>query len=149
MCRRLAALLVVAAAAWGQGAPVARGQSPALLDEMAGPRPVFRLLPGADGIYWLRQAVGEGEGRFGDCEHIVLAIPAGSSAYLAYGIPPAAVIDELRLETTAWCPRPGLQLAATVALPRSIDPSTGQPRELLVRAGEMARAAEWATLRLA
>ncbi len=122
--------------------------APALLDTMDGGRPAFRLLAAELGVQLVRQEVGVGNGQFSQSEHLTLTIPAGNSAPLAYPLPAATVIDELRLEAVAWCNWPGMQLAATVVLPRSIDEKTGQRRTLLVRSGQPVGGGEWVELKL-
>jgi hypothetical protein len=123
-------------------------EPPVLLDDMDGSRPVMRLASPPPGVQLVAQGIESGDGQFGTAEHLSLAIPPGSSAPLAYNLPPATVIDELRLEAWIWCNRPGMQLAAVVVLPRSADESTGRPRELLVRSGEPAGGGNWEKLSL-
>ena len=71
------------------------------------------------------------------------------TAQLGYDIPPAPVIQELQLSAWVLCNRPGAQMAATVVLPRSVDPRTGKPRELLLRGGETAATGGWQEIKLA
>jgi hypothetical protein len=119
-------------------------QAPVLLDNMDTSAPTLKLLNAAAEIRVVGQSIERGVGQFGSAsERVLLVAPAGSSAFLAYNIPPAAVIEELRLAAWISCNRPGAQLAATVVLPRSVDPRTGRPQELLVRAGAVAPAAAW------
>lgn len=137
------ALLWGASRAWGE-----RAEPPVLLDDMDGARPAFRLLAAPPGVRVVRQAIENGNGNFGTAERIDLAIPAGASAPLAYGLPPAPVLDDLRLDAWAWCNRAGMQLAVTVVLPRSNDEQTRRPRELLVRSGVAASGGKWERMTL-
>jgi hypothetical protein len=150
---RAAMILVGAAAAAlaGWRAGDVRGENaepPVLLDHMDGARPAFRLLAAPPGVRLVRQAIENGHGDFGTAERIELAVPAGVSAPLAYGLPPAPVIDDLRLDVWAWCNRAGMQLAATVVLPRSSDEQTKRPRELVVRSGVAASGGKWERMTL-
>jgi len=107
---------------------------PVLLDNMDGPQPALRLINHRRGLAIIGQRIDSSRTRFGGgSEHIRLTCPAGDSAQLAYSIPPAPVIEELRAEAWAICNRPGLRLAAMVVLPRTKNPATGLPFELLVR----------------
>jgi hypothetical protein len=116
----------------------ADGKAPVLLDNMDGGAPVLKLL-NQSGVRVLAQAVEHGSSGQGvSAERLVMNVPAGASAMVAYDIPPAPVIEELRLSAWVACNRPGALLAATVVLPRSKDAQTGQPRELLLRADKTA-----------
>ena len=126
------------------------GPAPVLLDEMNGSQPVLQVVEATAGSQVLRQAIERGQpgGEFAEAEHVTLAIPPGGTAALAYPVPAATVLEEQRLEARVWCSRPGMQLGAVVALPRSIDPTTGQPRTLLLRSGVTASAGVWERLTL-
>ncbi len=87
--------------------------------------------------------------RFGSgSERIRVACPAGASAPWAYPLPNTPVLNELRFSSWVMCNRPGMQLAANVVLPRSKDPSTGRPFEILVRGGTLGRGTGWEQLTL-
>ncbi|HYO25908.1 MAG TPA: hypothetical protein VEQ85_13275, partial [Lacipirellulaceae bacterium] len=130
------------------GTPAAAETPPTLLDGMEGPRPVLVLIDGPPGAQVLRQAVEQGDGHYGAAEHLTLALPPGQTAALGYPVHSAPVIDELRLEAWVWCSRPGVQLGAVVVLPRSVDPATGNPRELILRSDVTAPAGSWQRLYL-
>jgi hypothetical protein len=66
-------------------------------------------------------------------ERIEYECPPGAAAWFWRQVPPATVIDELRIAVALRSDQPGLQVVAEVVLPRSTDPTTGQPRRLLVR----------------
>ena len=124
-------------------------REPVLLDNMDNATPALKLLDAGPGVHIVGQAVEQRLGNFGSAsERLTLAIPAGSSAPLSYPLPPITVIEEVRLEAWIACNRPGAQLAATVVLPRSIDPDTGAPRQLLIRAGKTALGGDWQLLAL-
>jgi hypothetical protein len=108
--------------------------------------PVLKVAP-APGMRLLAHAVAPGQGRNGAAAELIqLTAPAGSSVQLIYELPRAPVIAEVRLEAWAACNRPGVQLAAAVSLPRSIDPDTGRPRRLLLRSEKPAAAGDWQLL---
>jgi hypothetical protein len=107
---------------------------PSLLDDMNGPRPAMRLADAEASVRMLAQAIDARAGQYGSpAETVSLAVPAGALAPLAYQIPPAPVIQELRFAVQARCNRPGMQLAVRVVLPRDRDARTDLPRQLLVR----------------
>ena len=56
------------------------------------------------------------------------------------------MLGETRLSAWVSCNRPGAQLAATVVLPRAIDPETGEPRRLLIRSNKNGRGGDWEQL---
>jgi len=108
--------------------------------------PVPALLDNMDGQ---KEAVDRQHYRFGSgAERIRLSCPSGSSALLAYPLPHAPVIGELRVTAWVLCNRPGMQLAATVVLPRSTNTATGRPYEILVRGGTLGRGIDWEQLSL-
>ena len=123
--------------------------APALLDAMDGSRPAFRLIDPAPRVALLNQTTLHGATPLGTGgELLVLRIPAGESAQLAYRIPVAPVIPELRLAAWFICDQPGARLGARVELPRTRDERTGQPVRLLVRGEAIAAAHEWQHLEL-
>jgi hypothetical protein len=158
-CRHLGAIaarrgrlapIAVALTALGLAASVRGAQpAPVLLDEMNAGRPVLQLIDAGADVQLVRQAVEAAEGAGGDTEHVTLAIPPGGSAMLAFPLPEAPVLPELRLEAVAWCNRPGMLLAAIVELPGAIDPVTGKPRQLVLRSETTAEGGMWAPLVLA
>jgi len=120
---------------------------PALLDNMDGQKTILKHLPGSARTEIVEQSVDRQHYRFGSgAERIRLACPSGNSALLAYQLPHAPVIGELRVNAWVLCNRPGMQLAATVVLPRSINSSTGRPYEILVRGGNLGRGIDWELL---
>ncbi len=129
-------------AAAGDSPPV-----PALIDNMDGQATILRHLPGVVRTQIVHQTVDRQHYRFGSgAERVRLACPSGNSGQLAYSLPRAPVIDELRVSAWVLCNRPGMQLAATVVLPRSINSATGRPYEILVRGGTLGRGIGWEQL---
>ena len=133
-CLTAALLLCLPLAEDSAAQPRPPSAPPALESNMDGPKPVLRPLEGTARFEILQHEIDRRNFRFGaGAERIALRCPAGNSAPLGFPLPPAPVIEELRVGVWLLCNRPGAQVAATVALPRSIDPETGQPRVLLVR----------------
>jgi hypothetical protein len=98
--------------------------------------PVLRLLPlhATTRGSILEQHVIRGEGLIGNAaEQLLLKVPPGASAPLAYRIPKAPVLAELKFAAWLQCTEPGTRLAVQIELPRSPDPATGRPRVVLVR----------------
>ena len=124
--------------------------TPALRDNMDGQKTILQPLPGKVRTEVIYQAIDRQFHRFGSgSERLRIACPAGNSAYLAYQLPNTPVLNELRFASWVMCNRPGMQLAANVVLPRSKDPSTGKPFEILVRGGSLGRGSGWEQLTLA
>ena len=122
---------------------------PVLLDNMDGPETELKLVNPRAGLFILQHSIDPVHAQFGGgSEHVRLTCPAGESAHLAYPIPPAPVIGELRIEARAMCNRPGLRLAAMVVLPRTKNMATGLPYKLLVRGTLNNQSGNWQTLSL-
>lgn len=128
---------------WAQpGAP-----APVLLDNMDGPKNALRLVNRTAGQEIASHFIDRKRYHFGSgSEHIRMTCPAGSSAQLAYDVPPAPVIDELQIKAWVLGNRPGMRLAATVVLPRTKNVATGEPYELLVRGNLSDQAGHWQPL---
>lgn len=113
---------------------------PTFRDEMDGTRPVMKLLD--TGAFTL---VGQHidrnlQGLSGGVEVLQFQGAAGESAHISFHVPAAPVINELQLATMVRCNRPGVQIAARVILPRSINSKTGAPHEILLRGSNISRA---------
>lgn len=66
-------------------------------------------------------------------EQIVYQCPIGYSAWWWRDVPPAAIIDELKIHASIRATQPGTLLAAEIVLPKTIDPKTNRPMRLLIR----------------
>jgi len=66
------------------------------------------------------------------CERLVIRAGRGTRVYLEHAIPPAQVIDELKIHLWVKGDRPGFQVMARVVLPKTLDRRTGQPVTTLV-----------------
>ncbi len=127
-CPRLALLI-----AFSQLALTTHAIEPTFRDEMDGAQPMLKLLDESS-----FKILGQAIDRTGvGVEAVQLQGPSGESAQLAFSIPSAPVIEELRLSATIRCNRPGVQIAARAVLPRSHDAKTGRPHEILLRGGNI------------
>ena len=132
----------------GQFAP-ALPATPALLDTMDGQNPVLQPLLSGSGFTVGQRSIDRKDFRHGrGAERIHLRGPAGQVVQLAYSLPPAPVIRELKIYANLLTNRAGVHLAARVVLPRSTNPSTGRPFELLVRSGKIGSGGGWEELTL-
>jgi hypothetical protein len=79
-------------------------------------------------------------------ERIVVAAPGGQSARLLCPTAQVAIIDELEARIWVKASRPGIQLAARVVLPRTLDHDDGSPVEVILRGPEYDRPGHWQQL---
>ena len=145
-CTAFAAIMlpIVAMAQIPAAAP-----TPALLDTMDGQSPVLQPLNLGGGFTIGQRGIDRKSFRHGSgAERISLHGPAGRAAQLAYPLPASPVIQELRLQADLVSNRPGVQLAARVVLPRSVDRTTGRPFEILVRGDQIGAGGSWERLKL-
>lgn len=61
-------------------------------------------------------------------------------------LPNARVLDELKVSVAFWSDRPGAQLCVRVVLPRSRNPSTGEPIRFFLLGPEYTRYGRWEVL---
>ncbi len=85
----------------------------------------------------------------GGAERITVAAPIGQPTLFACSIGRMPVIDEFRTRLWIKTSRPGVQLAARVVLPRSIDPQTNRPVTVLLRGPLAQQPGRWQQLALA
>lgn len=131
------------------GQSVAAGLRPAVEYNFDGVAPLLRPLEGIARFQIVDHQIDRQNFRHGTgSERLTLRCPAGASAPLGFTLPPAPVISEFRGEVWLYCNRPGAQLAATVVLPRTIAPDTGQPRTLVVRGSNLGQGGQWEKLTL-
>lgn len=123
--------------------------APALVDNMDGDGPVLMPLPTANRFIFSQRTIDRKRFQHGrGAEFIQLRGPAGQAAQLAYTMPSSPVIQELKLSAMVLSNRAGIQLAAKVVLPRSINQSTGRPYELLVRGTSVSSGGGWEEITL-
>lgn len=147
-----AGLVLAAAVAFVPAAADAADRTtdaPVYLDDMDGERGALRLVEAGSLVRLSGQTIRRDIGVDGSSvEQVLLQCPPGRSAQLAYRLPPTPVTDALRLTAVVQCSRPGLRLAALATLPRSVDPTTGRPFELLVATPHTADGERWQQITL-
>jgi hypothetical protein len=112
---------------------------PTFRDDMDGVQPILRLVD-TGGFTLVDQHIDRNpQGLSGGVEVVQLEGPAGESAQLVFHLPAAPVIAELQYAAMIRCNRPGVQIAARVVLPRSLNAKTGTPHEILLRGGNISR----------
>lgn len=79
-------------------------------------------------------------------ERTLIAATAGQSVLLGCPIPPIAAVDELKIRLWVKSLRPDIQLAARIALPRSLDPSGRGPATAIVKGTPYTRPGHWQEL---
>jgi len=95
----------------------------------------------------VQECIPTGAGNHAGSERLVVAAPAGYSAMLLCPTEPIAVLDELHVRLWLKSPRPDVQLALRVALPRSPD-ADGRATKVLVRGPNYTRHNQWQQLTL-
>ncbi len=79
-------------------------------------------------------------------ERIAVAATAGQSVQLHCPTPPIAVVDELHLRLWVKSSRPDIQLAARIAMPRSVDPQRQTVATTIVKGAAYKRPGHWQEL---
>jgi len=82
------------------------------------------------------------------CEWLRLEVNTGSRVFLAHDVARPRVIDDLVPSVWIKSDRPGLQLAARMVLPRTLDPRTGRPVSTIITGGGYTNVGSWQQLRL-
>jgi hypothetical protein len=82
------------------------------------------------------------------CESLRLQAETGSYIYIAHDVGSPLVIDELAPSVWIKSDRPGLQIAARIVLPRSVDPRTGRPLTSIVIGSAYNDVGGWQQLQL-
>jgi hypothetical protein len=112
-----------------------------------GPGTAWQILPDDVAVRMtVHECLPQGGRDQSGCEYLVIAAPAGQSAKLQCGSAPLAVLEELEVRIWVKSSRPGVQLAARVVLPRSIDPETGSFASVVIRGEQYTRVGQWQTL---
>jgi len=133
--------------AWGQlPRPVVAASQ---VDNLDGPAPVLRPLTVTSGFSIQQRLVDRDRFEHGQgAERILLRGPAGQTLPLGYALQPAPVIAELHFRARVFSNRAGVQLAARVVLPRTLNPVTARPFELLIRSAQLGLGGDWEDLAL-
>ncbi len=83
------------------------------------------------------------------CEWLQIHARAGTRVFLGHDAGRARVIEDLLPTVWVKSDRGGVQLAARVVLPDTLDPRTGQPAAVLLSGSRYTGAGQWQQLRLA
>jgi len=132
------------ASAW-----IAFAQTGGWFEGFEGPQPSWKVL-GGNAQYRvevherIRAAAHSGEG----CERLQLSGTGGSEVYLAHDAGYPQVIPELLPTLWVKADRPGIQFAAQVVLPRSLDPRSQRPLSVLVPGSSYTTVGRWQQLRI-
>ncbi|MEM8946631.1 MAG: hypothetical protein AAGD11_15770 [Planctomycetota bacterium] len=142
-------LFLVAIGSSAQSQPSSTPLTPAFTDNMDDGQTALRLLSSGDSFRLLSNSIDRRTYQNGaGAARIHLRGPAGHTAEIGYAIGRAPVIQELQIRTDLVSSRAGVRLAARIVLPRSINPSTGQPFALLVRGTSVGAGRNWERLSL-
>lgn len=79
-------------------------------------------------------------------ERVAVAAPVGESAMLICLTSPIATLDELEVRLWVKASRPDIQLAARIALPRSLDPQRRTAATTIVKGSTYSRPGHWQEL---
>ena len=79
-------------------------------------------------------------------ERVAVAATAGQSVRLHCPLPPIAALDELQVRLWVKSSRPDIQLAARIALPRSVDPQRQTVATAIVKGTAYNRPGHWQEL---
>lgn len=145
LLRPIAVALLVAIAMW----PRSTFAQSAWYEGFDGPQPSWQA-GAADVRYHVTEHQRtRGEAHTGQgCESLSLEAGSGSYIYFTHDVGRAQVIDELFVTVWVKASRPGVQLLASITLPRSVDPRTGRRATVLVAGSSYTTAGSWQQLRL-
>lgn len=123
---------------------------PAVMRKFNGPDKAWQLMGGPAPAQILAQGFVQGGARDSTAfERVVVAAPAGQSAFLVCPIARVAVLDELQVRLWVNASRPDVQVAVRVVLPRSVDKQKGVAATAIVRGSVYNRPGKWQELRVA
>jgi hypothetical protein len=140
---------LVAAVAMLVGGNCAQGAGVVLDEPFDGPTPTWQVRP--DGRVRVMAQLRTRAQRVHQpttAERVVLTCPAGYAAHVSHPVGPLPVLDELSIEVVVRANRPGLQIAAAVVFPRSLDPVTGKPLKALVHGLRYSQPGQWQALKV-
>lgn len=129
--------------------PTTAKAAPTIVRSFNGPDTEWELLENGVPARMVAQSVLPGGAHdSGGAEHLMIAAPVGRSAFLICETNPVAVLDELEVRMWANSNRPGVQLAARVVMPRTIDPKTQIAVKTIIRGNRYDRLEHWQQLNL-
>ncbi len=82
------------------------------------------------------------------CEWLRLAANGDTSVQIAHDVGRPSIIDELMPSVWIKSDKAGLQIAARIVLPRTIDPQTGRPAAAIITGASYSDAGRWQELRI-
>lgn len=119
------AVLAVAVISYVASPPAVRAE-PAFVQSFNGPETAWELIDnGVPTRFLAHDCIAGGARDTNGIERVAVAATAGQSVLLRCSVPALAVVDEAQIRLWVKSSRPEIQLAARIALPRSVDP-TGQ-----------------------
>ena len=127
---RLMKFAVVCLGWWAAMGACAGWAEPAVSRKFNGPEKAWQLMtgPALAPAQILAQGFAQGGARENSgFERVVVAAPAGQSAFLVCPIARVAVLDELQVRLWVNASRPDVQVAVRVVLPRSMDAAKRGP----------------------
>lgn len=136
-------------AAWSAGAAALGQQQAAWYEGFEGPQPSWRLA-GGNARYQLefqQRIRGEAHGGEG-CERLRISGTGGSEIYFGHDVGHPLIIPDLLPTLWIKADRPGIQLAAQVVLPATLDPRTRRPLSVLLHGSSYSTVGRWQQLRI-
>lgn len=140
---RLHRLLVIAVCC--AAASSARAE---LREDFEGPEPAWRDA-GGQSTYRISRRERTTDAPHGGrgCEFWELAVEGGGTTiYLSYDVGQAPLIDECGINLWVRGERPGMQLAARIVFPRTLEPQTGRPVTALISGDAYGTPGQWQKL---
>src|SRR5205085_2863215 len=144
---RLIKLALVCLSIWAATGACAGWAEPAVMRKFNGPDKAWQLMGGPAPAQILAQGFVQGGARDSTAfERVVVAAPAGQSAFLVCPIARVAVLDELQVRLWVNASRPDVRVAVRVVLPRSVDKQKGGAATAIVRGSVYNRPGKWQEL---
>ena len=148
-CLGLSILLLLFLNLWWTGGSSILQAAPMSVDSLEGPTTSWNLGETDSTIHVLKHSRVRRpvhSGRWAETFHLTSS--GGSFAYVTTPIEMASVIEELSFSLWIRADRPGMQLAARVVLPRSIDSETGKALTLKIYGDSYQNVGRWQQLSL-
>lgn len=140
-------IVAVSMVCWMATGVCAGWAEPAVNRKFDGPETAWRLMSGPAPAQILSQGFATGGARDSTkFERLVVAAPAGQSAFLVCPIARVAVLDELLARLWVNANRADLQMAVRVVLPRSLDSQKRGMATAIVRGAIYSRPGHWQEL---
>ncbi len=135
------------AVSWMMAGPLRA--APAFSRSFNGPETVWELVDGGVPAKMLvHECISGGARDTGGIERVAVATTAGQSALIRCAAPPLAVVDELQVRLWVKSNRPDIQLAARIALPRSVGGDGKSAALAVIKGDAYNRPGHWQQLTL-